>query len=434
MSGKLSKDTEVKIEEAIRSGMTSPEIRNQFGVGGYAIDRIRKGLVKSTEQRKVFKVTGDKAKLTLVTRMHFKNVDEILDYSQVDRNIWEPYQHILNSWDTTVKEKGVVGKLIEEKAHTYTNWQIKVWLRRKHPALAAAEKLLEDLKEQSPVIAKRKSFIPKNNKIHRELELCIFDPHLGLECFQPGADHDWDSEKCVNAVMLVIDKLLEMSKSYRPFERIIMPLGNDLLHCDNVFATTTAGTHQPEAKAWQKIYLEAEKLAIDMVKRVSESAPVKVIIVPGNHARQSEFTLGRLLNAYFHNNKNIEVIADQSPYKFHRYGVNLIGYEHGHSVRQQVRLAALMANECREDWNETVYREWHLGDQHRKGSAKPSMLEEQGVSVEYMPGMVVPNEWHRLKSYNWQKRGAFAFVWDKTAGPIARLQVNIDSYTGKVMV
>ena len=92
-----------------------------------------------------------------------------------------------------------------------------------------------------------------------------------------------------------------------------------------------------------------------------------------------------------------------------------------------------MANECRDIWQETVYREWHLGDQHRKGSAKPSMHEEQGVSVEYMPGLVVPNEWHRLKSYNWQKRGALAFVWDKTAGPIARLQVNINSYTGKIM-
>ena len=434
MSKKISREKEIQIEAMILNGAGNREIAKQLKVGHSVISRIRVIVKESVEQRKEFDVNGDKAHLTLVTRMHFKNVEEILDYAKVDRKVWEATRHVLNSWDVTMKIKKQVGDLVIEEPQTATNWQIKVWLVRKHPALQAAEILLEDLKKQSPVVAKRKYFIPNNNKIHRELELCIFDPHLGLECFQPGADHDWDSEKCVNAVMLVINKLLEMSKSYRPFERIIMPLGNDLLHCDNVFATTTAGTHQPEAKAWQKIYLEAEKLAIDMVKRVSEYAPVKVIIVPGNHARQSEFTLGRLLLNRFYNDENIEVIADQSPYKFHRYGINLIGYEHGHSVRQQVRLAALMANECREDWNKTVYREWHLGDQHRKGSAKPSMLEEQGVSVEYMPGMVVPNEWHRLKSYNWQKRGAFAFVWDKTAGPIARLQVNIDSYTGKVML
>lgn len=426
MSKKISRDKEIKIEAAILNGATNREIVKQFKIGHSAITRLRESVKESVERRKEFDVTGDKAHLTLITRLHFKNVDEILDYAKVDRNVWEAYRHLIGSWDVTIKNEA-------GDPETRTNWQIKVWLQRKHPALQAAEKLVEEMKLYSPV--NKRLFPTKMSLKHdRELELCIFDPHLGLECFRPGADHDWDSEKCANTVMLVIEKLLRLSKSYGPFERLIMPFGNDFLHCDNVFHTTTAGTHQPEAKAWQKIYLEAEKLAIEMVERVAKVAVVKVIVVPGNHARQSEFTLGRLLKARFYNDENVEVVADQSPYKFHHYGVNLIGYEHGHSIRQQVRLAALMANECRDIWQETVYREWHLGDQHRKGSAKPSMLEEQGVSVEYMPGLVVPNEWHRLKSYNWQKRGALAFVWDKTAGPIARLQVNINSYTGKIMV
>ena len=53
-----------------------------------------------------------------------------------------------------------------------------------------------------------------------------------------------------------------------------------------------------------------------------------------------------LTNAWYHNDKNVTVECDESPYKFHQFGVNLIGFEHGHSV-QPVRLAALMANECR---------------------------------------------------------------------------------------
>lgn len=426
MSEKISKDTEIKIEAMILNGAKNREIAKQFKVGHSTITRIRKAVKESVKQRREFDVRGDQAHLTLVTRLHFKNVDEILDYAEVDRNEWEAYRHILNSWDVTIKNE-------QNEPETRTNWQIKVWLQRKQPALQAAERLLNEMKIHAPV-HKRRFSTEKGLKHNRELELCIFDPHLGLECFKPGADHDWDSQKCAEAVMLVIEKLLRLSKPYGMFERIIMPFGNDFLHCDNVFHTTTQGTHQPEAMAWQKIYLEAEKLAIEMVERIVKVAPIKVIVVPGNHARQSEFTMGRLLKARFHNDENVEVLADQSPYKFHHYGINLIGYEHGHSVRQTVRLAALMANECRDVWGKTVYREWHLGDQHRKGSAKPSMLEEQGVSVEYMPGLVVPNEWHRLKSYNWQKRGAMAFVWDKTAGPIARLQVNINSYTGKVMI
>ena len=53
------------------------------------------------------------------------------------------------------------------------------------------------------------------------------------------------------------------------------------------------------------------------------------------------------------------------------------------------------------------------------------------MSVEYLPSLTPPNEWHRRKSFNWQKRGAMAYVWDYYTGPTARLQVNLNSYTGQ---
>ena len=112
--------------------------------------------------------------------------------------------------------------------------------------------------------------------------------------------------------------------------------------------------------------------------------------------------------------------------------MNLIGFEHGHSVKP-IRLAALMANERPDDWAETLYREWHLADQHRKGSSKPAMLEEQGVAIEYLPGLPPANEWHRLKAFNRQQRAGVAFVWDHEEGPIHRAQVNISRITGERM-
>jgi len=149
--------------------------------------------------------------------------------------------------------------------------------------------------------------------------------------------------------------------------------------------------------------------------------------VPGNHSRMADFTLANILKAYFRNDPNIIIDASSSPYKFHRFGTTLIGYEHGHSV-SAIRLAALMANERKKDWAETEYREFHLGDQHRKGSSKPAAFEEQGVSIEYIPGLTSPNEWHRLKAFNHQKRGAMAFVYDYDTGPVARFQHNIQKF------
>jgi hypothetical protein len=180
--------------------------------------------------------------------------------------------------------------------------------------------------------------------------------------------------------------------------------------------------------AWHHVYERGEKLLIQAIEMCKAVAPVEVLSIPGNHDKYSAFTLARVMNAWFHNDENVTVDASPSPYKFKHYGCNLIGFQHGSGLAQ-IRLAALMANEMPQAWADTDggYREWHLCDQHRKGSAKPSAMEEQGVSVEFLPSITVPNEWHRDKSFNHQKRGAMAWVWDREIGPMARLQVNLSN-------
>ena len=168
-----------------------------------------------------------------------------------------------------------------------------------------------------------------------------------------------------------------------------------------------------------------------MVERLRQVDPVYVYEIPGNHSQMADFTMARVLKAYFRRDPDVQVDASSSPYKFHRAGVNLIGFEHGHHVKP-IRMAALMANERRRDWAETEYREWHCGDQHRKGTPNIA-FEEQGCSVEYIPGLTAPNEWHRLKSFSHQKRGAMAYVWDHVAGPVCRVQFNISQYTHQAL-
>lgn len=359
-------------------------------------------------------------------------VDDAIARAQIDTEIWEVDKVVVNGWDITMKVK--TGE--EEKPVTHQNYQIKIWLVRKVPKRVedAVETLLNRLRKASlktPFINK----ISLKKLPHRHsLEPCIFDPHYGLRCFEGGADMDYSPEECANVVLSALDEIVRLAEPYAPFEEIFLPLGNDFFHTDNVFGGTTKGTVQPEAESFLHTFIGGETLAIEMLDRLKELAPVSVYMIPGNHDRVASFMLGRVLNAYYHNDKNIDVHAGASPFKFHQYGTNLIGYEHGASVAP-IRYAALMANECPEGWlaSKDGYREWHCGDQHRKGSSKPSMLEEQGVSVEFLPGLCVPNEWHRLKSFNWQKRAAMGFVWDHTAGPVARLQVNIDRYINALM-
>jgi len=391
---------------------------------------------KEKEQPFVEEVSKDFSKnkgIGVITTksLNIKTVNEALIAAEVDLNIWEVDRFVINSWEVTVggKSSGT------GSSETFTNFQVKVWLKRKERDFLALEELYTKIKDASPITPLIR--IPNKelkSRPQRELEISLADIHLGLRCYKGMADCDWTPEDAEVMTMAMLEELLALAERFGPFEKIIFPIGHDFLHSDNVYNTTTAGTSQPEADAWQNTFFLGERLGLAIVERMKKVAPVKVLSVPGNHSRHTEIALGRILNAYYHNDKNVEIDASSSPYKFHLYGVNLIGFEHGHSIRQQVRLAALMANECRlEGWQQARFCEFHLGDQHRKGSSKPSMLEEQGVSVEFLPGLTPPNEWHRIHSYNWQKRAGMAFVWDKTAGPICRFQVNVDNYTGKIM-
>lgn len=361
-----------------------------------------------------------------------RTLEGAMTEANVDQAVWEVERYVVNKWDCVAKIATGFRESREEHLEATELWQVKVWLRRKKPESRSIETLLEQLAKNGPKVPKLRRHA-KRTKHRRELEISIVDPHLGMKAYPPAADREWSTEECEQMKLGLVERLLKAASPYEPFERILLVLGNDLLHSDNVFHTTTQGTGQPESESWHHIYVRAELLGIAEIDRLKQVAPVKVIVVPGNHDRQSTFTLGRVWQAYYHNDKNVEVDCSASPYKFHHYGVNLIGFEHGHSVNAN-RLAALMANETRlNGWSDARYCEWHLGDQHRKGSSKPSMFEEQGVSVEYLPGLTPPNEWHRLKGFNWQKRAGMAFVWDRDRGPIARLQVNIDNYTGKIM-
>lgn len=324
----------------------------------------------------------------------------------------------------------------KETTDVFIAHQAKGTFAPPHPGKAVIEDLLKSLESKSPVVpAIHNKLSRRPGEPRRMLEISIMDPHVGLQCFAPEADMDYDLDTAEQLYMWAVKELAVLGGAYGGVEEILFPIGNDYLHAEpmalnkGIGHTTSAGTIQPEMMAWHEVYMRGEELLRRAILFLSQIAPVTVVNIPGNHDRFSSFTLARVMHAYFANNENVTVDASPSPYKFKRYGVNLVGFEHGHSVAQ-VRLAALMANERPKDWAETKYREWHLGDQHRKGSSKPSMLEEQGVSVEYLPSITAPNEWHRLKSFNWQKRGAMAWVWDYDYGPVARLQVNIDSRTG----
>lgn len=451
-----------KIARLKATGKTWSQIGHVFGVTGSSVYHAYERAVASgfleevievepqtTASERVFRENVEKGEAVLEVETFYpvKTLEDAKREAEVDESIWYVYDWDVSTWTVTMKmEKGQKTVTLrrgddEEEAQQWQpsesvqqqQYRVHLKLRRKSPEILSIESLLDKLSSGTwkvPVYKQR----PLGTE-RRALEISIMDPHLGLRCFRPAADLAWSLEEARDAFMATVEQLLLQAQMYGPFEQIICPMGNDYFHADNLFHTTTAGTMQPEMEALHQTLLCGEELMLWFTERLRQEAPVKVLSVPGNHDRLLSHMMARVVKAFYAGAKanDVEVDASATPYKFWGYGVNLIGFEHGHSI-QPHRLPGLMANETRlHGWQQARYCEWHLGDQHRKGSSKPSMFEEQGVSVEYLPSLTPSNEWHRLKGLNWQKRGAMAFVYDYSTGPVARLQVNFDSYTGKHM-
>jgi len=393
--------------------------------------RLRSELGDSSKNRSP--QSGTKEKLNILEKgvtteieylgEEIKTYEDLIKKSGIDLNLFEVERVITNVWEQA-------GSNADGGKYKTGLRQIKVILRRKRDETIAIETLLDRFSKKGSVRSVIKYPKGRQLKARRALEVSLMDPHLGMLCFKGESDHAWDLAECAKLCMWTVDRLIERSSIYGKFEEIVFPFGNDFMHHDNLMHTTTKGTLQPEGVSYFTVYEKAIELAIAMINRLTEIAPVRVIQISGNHDQVSAFSLGHVLRAYYRQDSNVSVQVDPSPYKFWHYGVNLIGFDHGHHVKS-ARLAALMAHEAKDQWAQTCFREWHLGDQHRKGSGSPVVMEEQGVSVEYLPSLTPPNAWHRLKGFNWQQRGAMAFVWDFNEGPIARLPVNINSYTGR---
>lgn len=341
-----------------------------------------------------------------------RSLEALLDLLDVDLDTWYVERWIGNQWG-----KGDM-------------WQIKAWFKRHTPEVQSAKSLLEDIRD-NPVSFKTNAGIhhfvrgkdTEDNR--RAIEISISDPHYGMRCFAGPSGEDWTPEDAENAWWSAYHTLIYRATSLarEDVDTCVLVLGNDFLHADNVFHTTTQGTGQPEMDSWHEMVRRGKRLLLETVWEASHQfRNTHVVFVPGNHARQTEYMLGMLVDEVFRHIDHISVDAGPEPYKFWRYGANLIGFDHGHSINP-VRLGGIMAEERKKDWAETTYREWHLGDQHRKGVSRPTM-EELGVSIEYLPSLIPWNEWHKIKGFSQQKRAAVGFVYDYEEGCIGKVQYN----------
>lgn len=337
-------------------------------------------------------------------------VDQLLAVHNLSLEDWDIEKQVVNTWE--VGAKGPDGVVV-----TTPLFQVKVWLKSKKEVKELEDirkDFLEELKKSSPKVPFK---FKKNKKKSHLLEINLFDLHLGKVAWAEETGDNYSLKKAIKLLEKSIEHFIQTTQ-HEQIDEILLPIGNDFFNSDRAhpFNATTKGTPQEEDTRWQKVFREGRRVLVEQIRKLSTVAPVRVIMIPGNHDYERNFYLGDSLEGWFHNDKNVTIDNSANPRKYYNYGNVLLGFTHGNEEKP-ADLPLIMAQEVPQLWANSRYREFHLGHFHSKKIIKyRSTLEYQGVILKYMGSLSGTDSWHHKKGYIGNQKMSEAYLWDADLG------------------
>lgn len=263
----------------------------------------------------------------------------------------------------------------------------------------------------------------KKGKAEQLMEISIPDLHIGKMSWDKESGEDYDIDIACARFKGAIESFLSRIDP-GSIDRILLPLGNDLLNVDNKMNTTTAGTPQSSDSRFGKIFRTVKALMVETIDKLSAIANVDVLIIPGNHDEATMFTLGELLDAWYRDSTKVKVFNSPKLRKYYEYGKNMIMFTHG-DKEKHAELGQIAAHEQAEMWGRTKYREVHLGHLHKSKSIQYTTGDEfPGFKIRILPSLCSADAWHYAQGYL-SAKAAKAYIWHKDQGLITEHTYNL---------
>lgn len=295
------------------------------------------------------------------------------------------------------------------------------------------------------LIAEMKRYAPKYPAIKRTKgakHMILVDPadvHFQKLSVSEETGYEYNLSIAEKRFNEGVDSLLNKSMVY-DIHSIVLILGNDMLHTDNPFRKTTAGTAQDTDGMWWQAFQVAKRCYIKAIEKMLTVADVKLVFCPSNHDYTHGYMLADSIISWFNKNKNVSSFATMAHRKYVKYGQNMIGLTHGDGAKNE-DLPNLMLMETRGQPFKFGYFITHHG--HRKdrrvkilGDKKMSQLEKDSfvtlldtgvnydptnsITVEMVRTPSAPDGWHDRNGYV-NMQAMEAFVFHESMGQVARL-------------
>tara|TARA_R110000824_G_scaffold204230_1_gene388895 strand:+ start:5428 stop:6711 length:1284 start_codon:yes stop_codon:yes gene_type:complete len=375
---------------------------------------------KETEIINFQETDKDNAILKAENCNRIKSLDDLIEACSIDLSEWEVDKYDIGTYEVT-------GFDDKNNPLTVTMYRMKAFLKKIKESLnlkLISQRLKEDLINLSPLI-KRKKRERKDKQDKYLLEISAFDLHLG----KIGIKGDeYSLEIAEERLFDAIEHLLYRAQGYY-IDKILFIVGHDLLNADGDWPipSTTKGTPQFNTDYHINMYRAARKMLIKAINFLSEIADVHVMVIPGNHDRESVMHLGDTLELYYENNGNVKVDNGDCLMKMLVYGKNMIVSDHGDGAKL-INLPAIIAQRYKNAWSDVDYVEVHRGHFHTNKAAKLAAIEElSGITVRNLSSMSATDYWHDSKGFIGNIKKAQAFLYHRYNGLQGILNYNVEA-------
>lgn len=400
------------------------EVANKFKVSQERVRSIwrqlrLKGLVEAdvapsnsySDKDRYFE-SGNKAEINKNSKEEVKTLNDLIKVCEIDTDEWKVEDWECKRYNSWIKKDGDI--------YNEPRYSISAKLKRltvDNSPKKQAKLLLEEIKdilskEVKPV--KYKEYTPTEGLL---LELSAPDLHLGKLSWAEESGEDYDIKIACQRYREAIYSLIGRVP-LDSVERILLPIGNDMITIDSRKNTTTAGTPQDSDSRFRKMLIVLRDLLISIIDSLSTIAPVDVVVVSGNHDYDSMFTIGMVLEAYYHANPNINIDNTPRQRKYYQFFNTGIQFTHGDEEPHR-ELGLIFATEKTDIWANTKFRFCQLGHFHKNKKINYLSVDDyQGFQIQIIPSLSGTDAWHNTKGYNSLKQ-AKAFLFDREDGLIA---------------
>src|ERR1044072_7646435 len=251
---------------------------------------------------------GDLREITQGVNCEITSLEQLIAFCKIDTETWEVERWVCNKWEMGAKDA-------QKNIKVTPLFQIKAWLRRKVAVIAARQEIAE-LNELAKQVAARSVGLPRIRSANTNgnlLEIHIAALHVGkLAWGRETGYENYDARIAERLHDEAIETLLSPAGADRdfPYERILLEVGNDLLHSDTKAGTTTNGAPLDNDWRFHKTFARVRAMIVRAIERLREVAPVTVLLVPGNHDTLATWPLGDSLECFYHRTPEVEVLNE----------------------------------------------------------------------------------------------------------------------------